>query len=107
MKQLFLSLAVIATLAFTSKITGDDKAAATVNQVQGLYLFIDSKPVKDYQYLGTVNAGAAVGLAAGQYQAVRDRLLKKIKKEYPDATGAIFNFNKGGTDKADAIKFKE
>jgi hypothetical protein len=46
-------------------------------------------------------------MGSGQFQDVRDVLLKKLKKEYPQANGVIFNFHDGGTDKCDAIKFKE
>jgi len=43
---------------------------------------------------------------SGQYQSVRDKLIKKLRKEYPEANGAIFNFHDGGTDMCDAIRIK-
>ena len=30
--------------------------SAEVNQYQGVYIFTDSKPLKDYKYLGTVKS---------------------------------------------------
>jgi len=84
---------------------GGDKEMARVNQQQGCYLFVDSKPTADYTFLGTVKT-SAVHLGSSQYQGVRDLLIKKIKNDYPDADGIIFNFESGGNDHADAIKFK-
>ena len=80
------------------------KKSAEVEQMQGCYIFVDSKPVMEYEYLGTVSA--LVGWSS-QYQSIRDQLLRKAKKEYPNADGLIFHFNAGGADKCDAIKFKE
>ena len=80
------------------------KNLAEVNQVQGVYIFVDSKPSMEYEYLGTVEMKGSWG--SGQYQDVRDKLLKKLKAKFSQAEGAIFNFHDGGTDKVDAIKFK-
>ncbi len=77
---------------------------AEVNQLQGLYVFTDSKPVQEYEYLGTVKTG--IGFNSGQYQPVRDLMIRKIKKQFPNADGAIFFFNDGNADRCDAIKFK-
>ena len=80
------------------------KSNADVNQYEGVYVFTDSKPQKDYEYLGTVKI--SLGLGSGQYQNVRNSLIKKAKKEDPQADGLIMNFKDMGTDRADAIKFK-
>lgn len=78
-------------------------STAEVVQVQGCYIFSDSKPVREYKYLGTVKSR---NTSSGQYQAVRDNIIKKIKKEYPEADGIILNLHDGGVDIGDAIKFK-
>lgn len=78
---------------------------AEVNQLQGIYIFTDSKPVQDYNYLGTVKNGFRVA-GSSQYTATRDRMIKKLKESYPDADAAIFYFNDGSADRCDAIKFK-
>lgn len=82
-----------------------DNNLAEVNQVQGFYIFVDSKPVQEYEYLGTVKSGLT--FSSGQYQSIRDILVKKARKEYPLGNGIIFHFHDGGTDKADIVKFKE
>lgn len=84
--------------------TNKDNALARVNKKQGVYLFTDCEPVQDYEYLGTVKAGLT--FTSGQYEAVRDVLIKKTLKKYPNANGIIFHFYDGGVDKADAIQFE-
>ena len=79
------------------------KATGEVEQMQGLYIFTDSKPVLDYEYLGTVKVTFALD---AQYQGVRDKLIIKAKTDFPTADGLIMQFKSGGKDKCDAIKFK-
>ncbi len=90
--------------AFTATNYDPKKSTAEVDQFEGLYVFVDSKPVKEYEYLGTVTASITLGDT--QYTGCRDRMIKKCKKDYPQADGIIITFKSGGTDKADAIKFK-
>ncbi|MFY9307818.1 MAG: hypothetical protein WAQ28_02095 [Bacteroidia bacterium] len=80
------------------------KNTAEVEQYQGVYIFCDSKPVMEYDYLGTVKGG--LGAMGGQYAGIRDNLIKRAKKEYPNAEGLILILKEGGTDRCDAIKFK-
>ena len=51
-----------------------------VNQFEGLLIFTDSKPVKSYEYLGTVKSNTG-GFGGSQYEDVRKRLIKNSKKE--------------------------
>lgn len=104
MKKILFSILIITAVGFSVKTDNSDKAAATVNQAQGLYLFTDSKPANQYDFLGTVKYNNV--LSNPQYNNVRDQLIKRIKKEWPAADGVIFHFNSGGADHADAIKFK-
>jgi hypothetical protein len=83
----------------------NNKATATVSQIRGFYVFTDCQPTEKYKYLGTIE-GANVGLKTPQYDVVRDGLLKKLREKYPEADGAILNFNSAAKDKADAIKFE-
>jgi len=100
----FIGISFSAFFAFTIVNYQIKKSIADVDQIQGLYIFVDSKPVMDYEYLGTVKS--TVSLGDGQYTGVRDRIIKKAKKDYPQADGIIITFKTGGTDKGDAIKFK-
>lgn len=79
-------------------------ATAEVMIKEGLYIFVESLPVRDYDYLGTVES--TITLGDTQFSGCRDRLIKKCKKAYPQANGLIITFNSGGTDRADAIILK-
>lgn len=102
-KSILLLVAIV--IIFSAFKTLNKNNIAEVEQIQGFYVFVDSKPVAEYEYLGTVKN--SVSFSSGQYQSVRDILIKKARKEYPLGTGIIFHFHNGGTDKADVIKFKE
>lgn len=80
------------------------KSTAEVERYQGYYIYTDSKPVQEYTYLGTVKVSTGW---SGQYEPVRDGLIKKALKEYPKADGLILNLKDGGADKADVILFKD
>lgn len=78
-------------------------STAEVEQIQGIYIFTDSKPVREFEYLGTASNGIGI---SSQYQGVRDRLIKNAKKEYPSCDAIILHLNSNGFDKADVIRFK-
>ncbi|MCA4899518.1 MAG: hypothetical protein ACK514_10920 [Bacteroidota bacterium] len=108
MKKVCIGLIIGLTTSFLLSMTTiqeTKKSHAEVDQYQGIYVFTDSKPLKEYEYLGTVKL--TLGLGSGQYQNVRNVLIKRAKKDYPQADGLIMNFKDGGTDRADAIKFKD
>ncbi len=77
---------------------------AEVNQVQGIFIFTDCKPLSSYTYLGTINHNTSSWNP--QYTNVRDKIIDKVRKQYPQADGIIFYLNSGGADKADAIKMQ-
>jgi len=85
------------------------KSDATVEQSQGMYVFVDAAPKAEYEFLGTISAGTGLGKAMGaaEYGPKKNRLIKNAKEEYPQADGLIIHFNRGGKDTADAIKFKD
>lgn len=78
-----------------------DKSDATVEQREGLYVFVMSKPKAANEYLGTVKKSLAL---TGEPEEMLNSMIKKVKKEYPEAEGIIFTTI--AMDKADAIKFK-
>jgi hypothetical protein len=86
------------------------KSDATVEQVQGMYVFVDAMPKAEYDFLGTISAGSGFGkvmVSAAEYEPKKNRLIKNAKEKYPQADGLIIHFNRGGKDTADAIKFKD
>lgn len=107
MKKIFITgllvgLTLFALVSFKSSYE-PGKKTADVNTYEGVYIFTDSKPVKEYTYLGTVKSVGA--FSSGQYEQVRNKLIKLAKKEYPGCEGIILELKDGGTDKADVIKF--
>jgi hypothetical protein len=86
------------------KETVQNKNQSKVSQYQGLYLFVDSEPLKDITYLGTVKSRTS--FSSSQYSVLRDKLIRKSKSDYPDAKGLIMKFVSGGIDTADAVKFE-
>ncbi len=109
MKYILTSIAIVFALSFTDPKQSTTQSAAEVNQVSGCYLFVDSRPASEYDYLGTVKPSLLSQITepgTGQYQHIRDLLIQAVKKKFPKANGIIFDFHDGGTDKADAILIK-
>jgi hypothetical protein len=76
---------------------------AKVKQYQGLYIFVDSEPIAETEYIGTVKTKGS--FSSNQYTSLRDKLIKRCKKKFGDAKGLILKFVSGGTDTGDAIKY--
>jgi hypothetical protein len=87
------------------KENSENKNQAKVTQYQGLYLFVDSEPMNKTKYLGTIKS--KISFSSSQYTALREKLIKKCKKDYKEAEGLILKFVSGGTDTGDAIKFED
>lgn len=107
---LFIGATMVLTLAFTSSKPQVDKSLAEVNKIKGFYVFVDCQPVGDYDALGEVsvdNKDPEVKKSRGQYQSVRDNLIKNARSANFAADGIILKFVNGGTDKAEIIKFKD
>ena len=107
MKRILLAFTLLASIVVSAQ---NNKASATAEQFQGIFVFVDSKPQNEYEFLGTVGKGSswgkAFGLQGSEYTDRRDKLVKAAKKEYPQAEGIILHLREGGKDEADVIKFK-
>jgi hypothetical protein len=103
MKAVIMLFAYSLLLSFTVYEYQIKPSTAEAIQVQGLYIFTDSKPVSDYEYLGTVNVSMSM---SGQYNDVKNSLIKKTKKDFPNAEAIIITLVTGSSDKADVIRFK-
>lgn len=103
MKKLFtiILIAVMFSLTAFNYVTENTKATATVEQKQGLYIFILSKPTTEYNYLGSVKKNVAW---SGKPEEMLNSMIKKMLKEYPKADAIIFTNLQ--MDMADAIQFK-
>jgi len=92
-------------MAFTGKqpIYEVKNATAEVDTENGILVFTECKPVKEYQYLGEVKIKGIV--SSLKYDLMVDKLTKKAKKEYPTANAIIYHTSKQ-LDVADAIIIK-
>lgn len=85
----------------------NQKRASRAANVQGVIIFTDAEPLQDYETVGEVKRNTG-GFGCPQYECVRDGLIKRAKKEYGGEFDAmIFYLNRGGSDRAVCIKFKE
>lgn len=101
-KLLLPVLAIMAVFLVAFQAPSVDNSLASVNQKEGLYLFNHSKPVNEYEYLGSVQMKLAW---SGKPEEMLKGMLKRVKKDYPKADGLIFTTVH--MDRADAIKFKQ
>jgi len=104
MKKIMFSILLIIVVGFSVK-HNSAQATATVNQVNGLYIFTDCTPASEYEYIGSVKYNNALQ-GNPQYTVIRDQLIKRVKKDWPDANGVLFHFSSGSADRADAIFIK-
>lgn len=98
-------ISLILIFSFANKTIEIKQTSAEVSRLNGMAVFIESEPLMDYEVLGDVKYDGTFGVT-GQYQEVRDALIRKAKKKHKDAEGIIIRFCNGCTDRADVIKFK-
>lgn len=103
MKTLFLSIALTLSLISFAQ-DAPKKNLAEVNQYSGVYVFIDCKPVREYEFIATMKKAVAVNSAM---EAIK-KYAAMAKKEYPDCDAIIFHdvVMSLSKDQFDVIKFK-
>ena len=85
-----------------SEVEKKQKALANVHKYAGIYIFNDNDPICDYSILGRCKVGISW---SSEYEGVRNHLVKKTLKNYPNADAVILDLSDGGEDIAVAIKF--
>ena len=93
-----LLLGVVAT-AFTIK-NPFTKNAATVEQMEGIYIFYMSKPVAETEYIGTYKMKFIVD---DKPKLLLPKLIREAKKQFPTCEAIIIPFD---MYQCDAVKFK-
>jgi hypothetical protein len=105
MKNLYVGLCLgfmlIAALGFKKDIYEVRKSSAEVEQEEGVYIFYRSKPIAEYEYLGTYKIGMVWD---DKPRLLFNKLVRKTKEKFPNADGIIIDNDMG---KCDAIKFKQ
>jgi hypothetical protein len=75
-----------------------------VNQYQGVNVFVDSEPLNDFEYVGSVLDKGKSNIF--QYNELRDKLIAVCKKEIMNSKAIVLKLVYGGTDTGDVVKFK-
>lgn len=97
--KIAIILASVLLLALDRANTPDkSKYTAEAKKHGDLIIFVESEPVNEYEQLGTVKLGM---VGDCDWKVIRDKLIKKAKKDFPDAHGLMIDENLNGT----AIKF--
>ena len=104
MKKLMILLLFVLPLSYTLSLIGaqNDISICRVVKNSGIYIFCDSDPITQYDYLGNLKGKHTL---MPQYSTLRDDFVKKCAKKYKDAKGIILHLVSGGKDTAEAIKF--
>ena len=87
-----------------SDVEKRQKALADVHKYLGLYMFNDNEPLCKYIVLGRVKVTMNW---SSEYEGVRNHLIKKVLKRYPNADAVLLEMSDGGVDRAAAIKFSD
>lgn len=114
MKKLFIIAAALATVSFAGKNYFASLSTAEVNQVQGYYIFTDSKPAGSYEYIATIKVGGAqlgkqvggsgICLCEMTYSQFRDETIRLAKKKHKDQGNAIILSTDGNSGDLVTIK---
>jgi hypothetical protein len=101
-RVIIIAAAAIALVAFTPHPGMISKDQAKVNRESGLYIFLESQPLADYEVLGMVKKTGLVW--NGKAKEMRKILIRRTLKDYGNAEGIIFDDI--DMDHATVIKFK-
>lgn len=83
---------------------GANKQKAMVKRSNGVLVFTDCEPECDYEIVARAKVSFALN---GQYDSLRDKLIKKILKKNPYIDGVILTFSSGSSDRVVGIRFKK
>lgn len=93
------------TILFAFKVANflPNASTAEVNNIEGFYIFTDSKPLMPYDSIGVLEIGF---VSDTQYESIRGSFVKKARSKFPNANGLIMKFDKKGVDKCIVVKMK-
>lgn len=104
---LIFCLCAFIAIGYSFKAVYDlKKSTAETEQVEGLYIFTDSKPAMEYQVIGEVKLPMAYGKKKNHFN-IKGSLIEKAKKAYPTAEGIIIDYSRPEDERGTVIDFKE
>ena len=79
----FLAFCVFLLVAFVADLSGSSETerSASVNQIQGYYVYIQSTPEDPFDIVGSVNSGAGSGMVSPNIEKMINVIIKKIRKK--------------------------
>jgi len=87
-QKIALAAAAIVAVAFSVPDGDINNGLATVNKVDGYYIFMQCTPVAPYEILGTVKkTGIAI---SGDPDEMFKTILRRAKKDFPKCDAIIF-----------------
>lgn len=101
-----LGLSISGLVAFTVANYEVKKNTAEVDQIQGFYIFSKGKPVKEFEYLGTVK-GPLIG--NHEFDNLVELMVRNAKKDFPNANALIFDgaIRQTHNTRVSAVKIKD
>jgi len=112
MKKFTIALLLMFPLALAlSQIDAqNDISLCRVTKNSGIYTFTDCEPISEYEVIGEVSVTGVESRelqnSLGQYQNVRDELIKTAKAANGQVEGVLLTLVTGSADKAHMVKFK-
>lgn len=91
----------ISLLSFKVAEQMAEKSSAKVEQIKGVYVFTNSKPIREYEYLGSFEPKV---VPSKRTKTIIEFMITKGTEKYPQADGIIFKDDE--LVEADLIKFK-
>lgn len=98
---MLMGVMLVGSIAFTAASYEPKDSTAEVEREEGLYVFYRSKPVKDYEHLGTYKIGFIMDTKP---KLLFNKLVRKVTDKYPEADAIVISDD---MEKCDAIKFKK
>lgn len=102
--KITLTLITLCLMSFTVSYVINNKTAE-VRSVQGINIYAFCTPVVEYNHLGVVK-GPKIG--SHEFDKLVNQIIKKVKKEFPEAEGIVFDsgIKQTHNTSVSVIKFK-
>lgn len=108
---LIIVLTLSALHLFSQIAVNNDISICEVSRIDNIYVFTDCEPLGEYEVIGEVSLTGYENFdflsMSGEYQTLRDELIRKAKLANTKVEGVLLELVTGGTDKAHLISFEK
>lgn len=88
MKKSILFITAFLLVGLMVAFKPESKGLAIVNQQEGIYIFVQSKPAENAKFLGKINMPEVVW--KGKTKEMINTAVRRAKKQFPDCNAVIF-----------------